>query len=174
MADDPVRKVYRSHDQVIETLVAARDADPRQSPWGVLVQDPWEDGDQQFFWYPSRAELEYALLDAHAFVDPDAFAEDQDDWHEARFDLDHALRDLQELRPEEAEALDDLINDFFCIVWIGHLEDLVQGEDPIALDLRDELRGGAEHHDHAAPLVDAELDAFVALLRAFGTDDDDE
>ena len=137
------------------------------------MQDPWEDGDQQFFWYSTRAELEFALLDAHAFVDAEAFAEDQDDWHEARFDLDHALRELQELKPEEAEALDDLVNDFFCIVWIGHFEDLIQGEDPIALDLRVELHGGAEHHDNATPLREEELDAFVLLLRAFGTDDDE-
>lgn len=172
VADEPAPKAYRTHREVIDTLVAARDADPRESPWGVLIQDPWEDGDQQFFWYPTRHELEHALLDAHAFVDAEAFEEDQEDWHEARFDLDHALRELQELRPEDAEALDDLVNDFFCIVWLGHFADLAEGDDPIAADIRAELRGGAEHHDDAAPLQEAELEAFVALLRMFGVDDD--
>jgi len=174
VSNDPQRKVYADHAEVIKTLETARDADPREASFGVLVQDPWEDGDQQFFWYPTRAELEYALLDAHAFVDPGAFLEDQQEWREAQFDLDHALTQIRELRPHDSEELDDLVNDFFCIVWIGHFEDIAQGEDPIALDLRDELRGGAEHHDTSAPLREEELDAFIALLRAFGTDDDDE
>ena len=47
-------------EQVIATLTEARDADPRECPFGVLIQDPWEDGDQQFFWYATRAEMEFA------------------------------------------------------------------------------------------------------------------
>ncbi|MDQ8045012.1 MAG: hypothetical protein AAGC46_03725 [Solirubrobacteraceae bacterium] len=177
MSEDPSRKVYTAHEQVIATLTQARDADPRDFPFGVLVQDPWEDGDQQFFWYRTRAELEYALLDAHAFVDPDAFVEDQEDWTEARFDLDHALQDIRELRPHDAEGLDDLVNDFFCIVWIGHFEAMVDGDDAIAEDLRAELRSGdaaEETADATDPLADHELDAFVELLRAFGIDEDDD
>jgi hypothetical protein len=171
--DGPQRKEYTAHEQVIETLTTARDADPRQNPFGVLIQDPWEDGDQQFFWYPTRAEMEYALLDAHAFVDPEAFVEDQEDWFEARFDLDNALQDIRELRPHDSEGLDDLVNDFFCIVWIGHFEDLVDGDDPIAVDIREELRWGGEEDD-TSPVKDTELDAFVALLRDFGVDVDEE
>jgi hypothetical protein len=171
--DGPQRKEYTAHEQVIETLTTARDADPRQNPFGVLIQDPWEDGDQQFFWYPTRAEMEYALLDAHAFVDPEAFVEDQEDWFEARFDLDNALQDIRELRPHDSEGLDDLVNDFFCIVWIGHFEDLVDGDDPIAVDIREELRWGGEEDD-TSPVKDDELDAFVALLRDFGVDVDEE
>ena len=172
MSDGPQRKVYTSHEQVIATLTEARDADPRQNPFGVLIQDPWEDGDQQFFWYATRAELEYAMLDAHAFVDPEAYEEDQEDWYEARFDLDHALQDIRELRPHDSEGLDDLVNDFFCIVWIGHFEDLVDGDDPIAVSLREELRWGGEQDD-TSPVKDPELADFVELLRAFGSDEDE-
>lgn len=168
---------------MLATLIAARDADPRQAPFGVLVQDPWDDGDQQFFWYRSRAELEYALLDAHAFVDPDAFTEDQDDWTEARFDLDAALLEIEELTPAQAEELDDLVGEFYGVVWIGHFSALVSGEDPIALQLRDVLRRGADIGESEevseaeldaaeAPLGEAELGAFIELLRDFGTDED--
>ena len=166
---------------MLATLIAARDADPRRAPFGVLVQDPWADGEQQFFWYETRADLEFALLDAHAFVDPEAFVEDQDVWVEPRFDLDAALLEIEELTPEDAESLDDLVGDFFGIVWIGHFAALVEGEDPIALQVRDVLRRGADLDDAAevseaelnaaeAPIRDDELDAFVELLRDFGTD----
>lgn len=171
---DEQRKVYETHDQLIETLTTARDADPRQNPFGVLIQDPWEEGDQQFFWYPTRAALEFALLDAHAFVDPDAWDEDQEEWVEARYDLDHQLQAIRELRPHDAEELDDLVNDFFCIVWIGHFEDMVEGDDPLSLELREELRWGSAEHDDSSPVSDAELDDFVALLRQFGSADEDE
>jgi hypothetical protein len=173
---DPQRKVYADHAEVIKTLETARDADPREASFGVLVQDPWEDGDQQFFWYPTRAELEYALLDVHAFVDPGAFVEDQEEWREAQFDLDHALQQIRELRPHDSEELDDLVNDFFCIVWIGHFQDLVEEHDPIALELREELRWedetGDGEEDDSSPVRDHELDRFVALLRDFGVDDE--
>ena len=56
------RPVYVSHAQVLRTLEQARDADPRQARFGVLIGDPWEGGAQQFFWYPTRFALEYALL----------------------------------------------------------------------------------------------------------------
>lgn len=174
MSPDSQRPVYETHDQVLRTLETARDADPRDARFGVLIGDPWEGGEHQFFWYPSRHALEYALLDAHAFVDPEAFIEDQEDWREAQFDLDAMLRDLAELTPDDAEALDDLINDFFCIVWIGHFDDLVSGDDPLAKALREELRDEDGRDDDASPLEDDELDDFIELLRAYGDPDDDE
>ncbi len=84
------------------------------------------------------------------------------------------LRDLAELTPDDAEALDDLINDFFCIVWIGHFDDLVSGDDPLAKALREELRDEDGRDDDASPLEDDELDDFIELLRAYGDPDDDE
>lgn len=168
MTTDPQRPVYETHAQVLRTLEAARDADPREARFGVLIGDPWEGGAQQFFWYPTRAALEFALLDAHAFVDADAFVEDQDDWVEARFDLDAALRELPELTPDDAEALDDLVNDFFCIVWIGHLDDLISGDDPLARALREELHAEQGSDDDPSPLTDAELEEFVDLLQIYG------
>ncbi|MFT4035834.1 MAG: hypothetical protein QM679_09710 [Patulibacter sp.] len=162
------RPVYEAHREVLRTLEAARDADPRHARFGVLIGDPWEDGAQQFFWYPTRAALEYALLDAHPFADPDAFAEDHEAWREPQFDLDAALRELPELAPEIAEELDDLVNEFYCIVWIGHLDDLIGGDDPLAGALREELRDGAGRADDASPLAEHELDEFIGLLRALG------
>ncbi|MBO9531485.1 MAG: hypothetical protein J7513_00725 [Solirubrobacteraceae bacterium] len=165
------RPNYDTHAQVLRTLEAARDADPRQAPFGVLIGDPFEGGDEQFFWYPTRFALEYALLDAHAFVDAEAFEEDQDEWREPQFDLDMALRDLPDLGPDAAEELDELVNDFFHIIWIGHLDDLVSGDDPLAGALREELRAAAGRDDDPAPITNAELDDFIDLVRVFGQPD---
>lgn len=162
------RPVYASHAQVLRTLEQARDADPRHARFGVLIGDPWEGGAQQFFWYPTRFALEYALLDAHPFVDEEAYAEDQDDWREAQFDLDAALHDLPEITPDDAEALDDLVNDFFCIVWIGHFDDLTAGDDPLARALREELHGEAGSDDDTSPVAADELDDFIDLIRGYG------
>lgn len=160
---------FSDHEALIATLTAARDADPRRAPFGVVISDPWEGGDQQFFWYPSRQALEFALLDAHAFVDPEAFAEDQGEWVEPRFDLDAALLEIDELGPAQAEALDEITGDFYGIVWIGHFADLVQGDDPFSRRLRAALRlaEGDEQPDDE-PLEEFELPAFVELLAAFG------
>jgi hypothetical protein len=170
------RPVYASHAEIVRTLETARDADPRSAGFGVLIGDPWEGGAQQFFWYPTRTALEHALLAAHAFVDPDAFTEDQDEWREAQFDLDAALRDLGEITPDDAEVLDDLVNDFFCIIWIGHFDDLTTGDDPVARTLREELHLLEGNEDDPLPLTEDELDDFINLLRGFGGDDgeDDE
>lgn len=153
------------------TLTAAVDADPRTAPFGVLIQDPWDDGDRQFFWYPTRAALEYALLDAHAFVDPDAFAEDQEEWREPQFDLDAALQEIDELTAADAPTLDEITGDAFGVVWIGHFEDLGLGSDDIARTLRRETRLAAgidaRGGDADAPFTaDAEYDALAELLRA--------
>ncbi len=153
-------------------LETARDADPRQAPWGVLIGDPWEDGEQQFFWYSDRHALEHALLDAHAFVDEEAWAEEQEDWREPQFDLDAALRDCEELSPAEAETLDELVNEWFCIVWIGHLSDLVAGDDPLAEALREEHHAELGRDDDVSPIADAELELFIDLLRGYGEPDD--
>lgn len=173
MSSEGERPVYASHEQIVSTLETARDADPRQAGFGVLIGDPWEGGAQQFFWYPTREALEHALLGAHAFVDPDAFAEDQDEWREAQFDLDGALRDLSELTPDDAEVLDDLVNDFFCIIWIGHFDDLTAGDDPVARVLREELHHLAGREDDSSPLEADQLDDYVELLRGFGDADED-
>jgi hypothetical protein len=162
------RPAYETHAQVVRVLEQARDADPRKAPFGVLIGDPWEGGAQQFFWYASREGLESALLDAHAFVDPDAFVEDQDEWREARFDLDAAIRELPELTPDDAEELDDLINDFFCIIWIGHFDDLTTGDDPVARTLREELHHLSGVEDDPSPLQTDELDEYIELLRGLG------
>ncbi len=79
-----------------------------------------------------------------------------------------ALRDLAELTPDEAEALDDLVNDFFCIVWIGHFDDLAAGDDPLARTLREELRSETGTADDPAPLTSDEIDDFVELVQAYG------
>jgi hypothetical protein len=172
VTSDAQRPVYSTHAQVLHTLETARDADPRVAPFGVLIGDPWEEGGQQFFWYPSRFALEFALLDAHAFVDHDAFLEDQDEWREPQFDLDATLQELAELSPADAEALDDLVNEFFCVVWIGHVDDLIGGDDPIAATLRGELRADDGRDDDASPLASEELDDFIELLRSYGDADD--
>ncbi len=172
MSDE--RPVYEKHDDLLRTLETARDADPRQARFGVLIGDPWEDGAHQFFWYPTRFALEFALLDAHAFVDEEAFAEDQDEWREAQFDLDAALREMPELTPDDAEALDDLVNEYFCIIWIGHIDDLINGDDPVAKALREEHHFELGRADDSSPLAEAELDAFIELLRAYGEEDEEE
>jgi hypothetical protein len=162
------RPAYASHAQIVRTLEVARDADPRHAGFGVLIGDPWEGGAQQFFWYSTREALEQALLGAHAFVDPEAFAEDQDEWREAQFDLDAALRDLTELTPDDAEVLDDLVNDFFCIIWIGHFDDLVSGDDPVARVLREEFHHLAGIDDDSSPVDADQIGDYIELLRGFG------
>ena len=164
------RPVYRRHADLLATLQQAVDADPREAPFGVLVQDPWEDGDRQFFWYSSREQLEWALLDAHAFIDPEAFAEDHEAWQEPRFDLESTLQDFDELTAEEAPLIDEVTGEFFGVVWIGQFAQLADGDDDVAVTLRRELRrlhGG--DGDPAAPLgSDAELDQLAELLTALG------
>lgn len=180
---EPERPVYERHDDLVATLTRALDADPRQAPFGVLIQDPWDEGDRQFFWYPSREELEFALLDAHAFVDPDAFDEEREEWTEPQFDLDAALQEIDELSADHAEELDAITGEFFGIVWIGHFQDLGQGDDDISITLRREVRslderGGAaagedgnrednSDEEPSAPFSeDADYDALAELLLA--------
>ena len=155
------------HPRGRATLQRAVDADPRRAPFGVLLQDPWDDGDRQFFWYPSREELEWALLDAHAFVDPDAFDEDQEAWREPRFDLAAALDEIDELTADEAEDLDAITGDFYGVVWIGRFEQLGDGDDDIAVTLRRELRVINGEQADGAPLdSDAEYEQLAELLVA--------
>ena len=163
---------FDSHDDLLALLITARDADPRDSPWGVLVQDPWEDGRQQFFWYLTRRSLQRALLDAHAFVDPEAYAE-RDEWVEARVDLQIAFDEIGDaLGPQHAERLDEITNEDYCIVWIGTIRDLGLGESQVAEDVREQFRGGDDDDLEAevddSPISDEELPEFVAFLQQYG------
>jgi hypothetical protein len=58
-------------------------------------------------------------------------------------------------------AVKHLLQQDADIRWMGSLDDLIGGDDPAAIEIRAEFRGG----DGTDPIADGERDAFVQFLR---------
>jgi hypothetical protein len=145
-----------------ERLAAARDAVPLQAPWGAYLSPAGGDADG-LIWFETEAGLcrflAEALWPALAGVEPAA---------EDRKALDALLNGPQTLQWENLERLNLLLEPVAQIHWWGSLQQLFEGGDPFAKDLREAWRDsagrGPQDYSELSPAEQASFSAFLRTV----------
>ena len=148
-----------------EGLDKAHQADPITNPWGIYTRDPWPTGIALFMWFGSDPELRTRLIDGSFDLDGEP-----EDWEDAAEAMTAALAGIERLSPTAVDTLDAATNGTYDLEWIGHLDDLLTGESPTALEVRESWRGGEKPpgSEPAAPINASETEAFAEFLREYG------
>jgi hypothetical protein len=140
-------------------LAESRQADPLANPWGFYLVP--QAGEEALHWFPTEAALvgfvRTGLWRAVAGVEPEAA------W--AR-ELEELLEGPSPLRWDRLDRLNLLLDPLCQIHWWGSLQQLYEGEDPFAKDLREAWRDGVGRgpQDFSA-LPAADVRAFADFLR---------
>jgi hypothetical protein len=143
-------------------------ADPASNPWGALIVGlPGTrcEGVEALAWFADANALVSALAVEIPLwnVDP----ANEDDTHRAQQLASMGQRIVagggagEDTFAYSAPAVKHLLQQDAEIRWLGNVDELVTGEDPVAVELRAAYRSG----DGTAPVGDADRDAFLAFLR---------
>lgn len=143
-------------------------ADPASNPWGALIVGlPGTrcEGVEALAWFADANALVSALAVEIPLwnVDP----ANEDDTHRAQQLASMGQRIVagggagEETFAYSAPAVKHLLQQDADIRWLGNVDDLLAGDDPVAVELRGEWRSG----DGAAPVEQADRDAFLQFLK---------
>jgi hypothetical protein len=144
-----------------KTLVQARRADPLQNPWGCYISPASGEGDG-LAWFPTEAALVHfvagGLWEALCGVKPEAPVQEV---------LDQLMEGPSPLRWERLDAFNLALEPAGQIHWWGSLQQLYEGQDPFAKDLREAWRDAAGRgpQDFSA-LSQADARAFCDFLQS--------
>ena len=149
-----------------EALKAAKSADPLQNPWGCFVSPSNGEG-EGLAWFATEAGLinfvRTGLWPAMAGVTPEPGVQAE---------LVQALEGPSPLRWDRLDVLNLILEPVGQLHWWGSLQQLYEGEDPFAKDLREAWRdtAGRGPQDFSA-LSSADARAFCDFLKlAFATE----
>lgn len=143
-------------------------ADPASNPWGALIVGlPGTrcEGVEALAWFADANALVSALAVEIPLwnVDP----ANEDDTHRAQQLAGMGQRIVagggagEETFAYSAPAVKHLLQQDADVRWLGNVDDLLAGDDPVAVELRAEWRAG----DGAAPVEPADRDAFLQFLK---------
>lgn len=143
-------------------------ADPASNPWGALIVGlPGTrcEGVEALAWFADANALVSALAVEIPLwnVDP----ANEDDTHRAQQLAAMGQRIVagggagEETFAYSAPAVKHLLQQDADIRWLGNVDDLVAGDDPVAVELRAAWRGG----DGAAPVEAGDREAFLQFLK---------
>ncbi|MEW6270443.1 MAG: hypothetical protein AB1689_14225 [Thermodesulfobacteriota bacterium] len=141
--------------------------DPRRCPFGYLAGDPGSGARGCFVWFASLAELFDFLCETEVGLL-------QFDEAETRRIADALGRVLARTRDVQRLSRDELSNAFegWCeILWLGTFADLCSRGGDVQTSVRIAFRRELALGDHAGPIAEEELDAFVAFLGAVSGDE---
>ncbi len=150
------------------SLGRAAVADPASNPWGALVvglPGTRAEGVEAFTWFADANALVSALAVEIPLwnVDP----ANEDDTHRAQQLASMGQRIVagggagEETFAYSAPAVKHLLQQDAEIRWLGNIDDLVTGDDPVAVELRAAFRSG----DGSAPVDEPEREAFITFVR---------
>ena len=143
-------------------------ADPAANPWGALVvglPGTQAEGVEAMCWFADAN----ALVSALAMEIPlwNVNPADEEDAHRARQLASMGQRIVagggagEETFAYSAPAVKHLLQQDADIQWLGRVDDLMTGEDPLAVELRAAFTSG----DGAEPVAEPEREAFTAFVR---------
>ncbi len=143
-------------------------ADPASNPWGALIVGlPGTrcEGVEALAWFADANALVSALAVEIPLwnVDP----ANEDDTHRAQQLAGMGQRIVagggagEETFAYSAPAVKHLLQQDADVRWLGNVDDLLAGDDPVAVELRAEWRAG----DGAAPVEAADREAFLQFLK---------
>lgn len=141
-------------------LAAARKADPLDHPWGFYLS-PANGEDEGLCWFATEAALvafvTTKLWPALAGVAPEAGV---------GAELAQVLQGPSPLRWDRLDSVNTLLEPVAQLHWWGSLQQLYEGEDPFAKDLREAWRDavGRGPQDFSA-LPPADARAFCDFLK---------
>ena len=146
---------------------AAINADPETHPWGFFSADPWAGGAGVLLWFESPEHLLAGVREG----EPALYLSDAADIAALQGNVDQLLARLTQ--GEDAHAvlaeLDDACE--ACVVWSGHLDDLLRSNDEWAVERRVEFRNpDVDNEDpeaDASPIPADERAAFVDYIRTY-------
>jgi len=150
------------------SLGRAAVADPASNPWGALVvglPGTRAEGVEAFTWFADANALVSALAVEIPLwnVDP----ANEDDTHRAQQLASMGQRIVagggagEETFAYSAPAVKHLLQQDAEIRWLGNIDDLVTGDDPVAVELRAAFRSG----DGSAPVDEPEREPFITFVR---------
>lgn len=143
-------------------------ADPAANPWGALIVGlPGTrcEGLEALAWFGDAHALVSALAVEIPLWNVDAANEDHT--HRAQLLASMGQRIVAgggagtDTFAYSAPAVKHLLQQDADIRWLGNVDDLLGGDDPVAVELRGAFRDG----DGTAPVDDADRDAFLRFLR---------
>ena len=143
---------------------AAAARDPREARFGYLAADPATGAVGALVWFPSLVEL-FAFL---AGPEIDVLAFDEADARRMAVSVQRMTRGVGSLARVDREGLSACFEGWSEIVWLGSFAELCERGGPFATEMRAMFRRDGGTGDHAGPIADDELDAFVEWLRACG------
>ena len=143
-------------------------ADPAANPWGALVvglAGTQAEGVDAMCWFADANALVSTLAMEIPLWNVDPTSEE--DAHRARELAGLGQRIVagggagEETFAYSAPAVQHLLQQDADVRWLGKVDDLLAGESPVAVELRAAFASG----DGAAPIGDADRDAFLTFLR---------
>lgn len=149
-------------------LEAAR-RDPRRAGCGYIAGDPATGALGAFLWFASPGEL-IAFLQG---PEVELLAFEPDDERRIAASLRRVTRGVRSIARLDREALTAAFEGWTEIVWLGTFADLVGRGGSFVTDVRLRFRCAHGLGEHAGPIADDELDAFVHFLRAPDVDEPD-
>lgn len=156
-------RALRAHDE------AAR-RDPREAGCGYLAGDPATRAVGSFVWFRTPADM-FAFL---AGPEIDLLRFEDEDVRRMVASVRRVLRGVTTLARVDCAMLSACFEGWSEIVWLGTFAELRERGGTFRTDLRAAFRRASGSGDHAGPVDDDELDAFVAFLRGVGDATDGE
>jgi hypothetical protein len=150
------------HSNAMEAHQEAARRDPRQFPFGYLAGDPATGALGPLVWFKSPGELYDFLLGPEIYL----LLFDEPDTLRIRASLRRAIGSTRDITRLDRDMLSAAFEGWSEIVWIGTFGDLCSRGGDMPTRIRRAFRSEHELGDHAGPIADDELDAFVAWLAA--------
>lgn len=157
-----------THEKYVRALHAYAEAarrDPRDAGCGYLAGDPATRAVGSFVWFPTPGEM-FAFL---AGPEVDLLRFGGDDARRMGASVQRTLRGVASLARVDRDLLSACFEGWSEIVWLGSFAELRERGGAFPTDTRAAFRRASATGEHAGPIADDELDAFVAWLRAYGS-----
>jgi hypothetical protein len=150
--------------RALRAYAEAAGRDPRQAGCGYLAGDPATQAVGALVWFPTTAEM-FAFL---AGPEVDLLRFGGDDTRRMAASVGRVVRGVASLARVDRDLLSACFEGWSEIVWLGSFADLCGRGGAFATDARAAFRRSSGTGEHAGPIADDELDAFVTYLRASG------
>lgn len=154
----------QKYERALRAHEEAANRDPRAASCGYLAGDPATRAVGSFVWFRTPAEM-LAFL---AGSEIDLLCFEGDDVRRMAASVQRVLRGVTTLARVDREMLSACFEGWSEIVWLGSFAELRDRGGTFPTELRVAFRRARGTGEHAGPVADDEIDAFVAFLRGIG------
>ena len=163
--DSDSSATYENYVRALRAYAEAAGRDPRDAGCGYLAGDPATRAVGAFVWFPTAAEM-FAFL---AGPEVDLLRFGGEDARRMAASVQRTVRGVTSLARVDRDLLSACFEGWSEIVWLGSFGELRERGGAFPTDTRAAFRRASGTGDHAGPIADDELDAFVTWLRAYGS-----